>query len=423
MAKDPLAPFYLTQNPAPVPESGQDFIDKVREQTNIIMARFMAVLPSNYVSQTTGPFYTLQWQAAAEQLATFIVNAQEVYKDADYAFTRTDFLWEILGTLVFPGATDQTGIPRIEGDIEFRTFLQRMVVILLKGATKEAVTEGLELLTDSDITILERYIEAMQPGAEYTIEDQFIFDVFVEGFPADPFVFSDNVKKVLEALKPAHTLYDLRFLFRETFGPLFTDEMSWDMSAYYYDDLRKFCEGTRAIVGTTGVTLAGRTLFSDPARSFKNVQVNGLLHITAGVNEGHYRITDVLAFPVPSDATPRAYTTSPTGLAGTVTVMGDTLTDTAQNFALAVEGETITLASGPNAGTYRLDTLKGLGGGPVGFATGPATQVTASPSLLRTATRMPSLASGQAYSVDVDRLGVRGPRDVLGEDAAEQFYL
>jgi len=64
-----LLPTLLEQNPSPVGGSGQDRIKTRREQVDSIMSVFMQVLPSNYVAQVQGPFYTVQFQAAAEAIA------------------------------------------------------------------------------------------------------------------------------------------------------------------------------------------------------------------------------------------------------------------------------------------------------------------------------------------------------------------
>lgn len=424
----PLDVLTLTQNPSPFPESGQDYLDKVRLQTTAILAQFVKVLPSNYVSRVTGPFYMLQFQAVAEQLAAFQVTAQEVFKDSDYAYTRPEFLWETIGTLVFPGATKQGGFPVVDGDTTYREFLKKMVLLLLRGATPSAMEEGAAILTTAEVTLLERFLETREPGSEFTIDDQFFFDILVEegggtAFPAEPFVLQENVKLILKALKPAHVLYGYSHLFREAFGALFDDSMSWELSTYYYDDFRKFCYGAKAITGTAGITPSGRMLFSDATRSFESVQVGGLLTVTSGVNAGTYRVSEVLTFPMTTDTTARAYTTSPSGLSGTATVNLGVVTDTAQDFGAAVEGEILTFSAGPNAGAYRLQTLLGTNGGEVGVAVGPSTRVRVAPSMLRLETRMPQVAVGQSYSVGVDRLGVRVPKVVLSEDVSEQFYL
>jgi len=429
MTTDPLSNTYLQQNPAPYPETGQDQITKVRALVDEILAEFTRVLPSNYVSQVPGPFYNLQFQAAAERLATFQLTAQEVFRDADYDFTRPEFLWEILGALIFPAAGINNGQPSINGDITYRDFLSRMVLLLLQGATPETVQEGVSLLDGSVIvTIVERFLGTRKPGSGWGPDDAFTFDVDVEAgggtrFPTDPFLFQANITKVLTALKPAHAVYDVRNIFRDTFGPLFSDTATWSLTQYHYDDFRRYWLGTRSIVGTAGAILTDRTLFSEPTRSFASVRAGGTLVLTTGLNAGAYTVVSLLSFIYGTDTVQRAYTTAPSGLSGNCTVTSsNTLTDSSQNFGLAVEDEIITILAGPNAGSYRLDRLLGPNGGPVGTV-GPAISVRISPSTLRLARRAFQAGTGISYEVDVDRLGMTIPQSVLGEDASEQFIL
>jgi hypothetical protein len=451
-----LIPHNITQNPAPQPISGQEALTNLQIKTNEIMAQFLKVLPSNYVSQINGPFYTLQFQALAEQLARIICTVIEVSKDSDYDFTRTEFLWQIVGTLVFPNLPGKDGgIPVVDGDVDYRTFLQRMVLLLLQGSTPATVEEGAGLLTTAEIGLIEKFLASRDPNSAWTLDDQFGMEVNVENeggtaFPAeDPFVLQENIRLILEALKPAHTLYEYRHLFRDAFGGVLlpgggtgiADDggidgnkdrpldsplpgMSWELFSYYYDDLRKFCFGAKSVRGTAGETLTDRTLFGDTTLSFANVVPGALLIIPAGPNIGRYTVQAVLTF-LGDDAIPRPYTTSPTGLAGTATIFNGEIYALAgsPDFGLVVEGEVLTFTLGPNAGSYRLETLLGPDGGPVGVSTGPALSVRPSPGLLRVDRRMLVALAGQSYEVTVDRLGVRVPKDVALEDAAEQFYL
>lgn len=450
-----MLPSLLEQNPAPVDKPSQDRIDAERSQVDRIMEVFLQLLPSNYVAQVQGPFYTLRYQAAAEQIAKFQITAQEVYADSVYDFTRSEFLYQILGALVFPDAQTD-GWPDIDGDLSYRQFLKRMVVLLLQGATKKTIKEGVELLTDATVEVIEKVIEDRQLKGDsaWGFDDQFSFEINVEDertiivgdqtitlpdFPDDPITLIRNVGIVLRALKPAHTLYDFRFLFREDFGPLFTDTYSFKWENYYYEDFRRYCLGAKRIYGTNGETLTDRTLFSDPTRDFTSVQVGALLTILSGPNsihvggiegtpassdEGHvgrYRVEEILVFPVGTDPVAREYTTSPTGLTGTATVTGDVIEDDSQNWALAQEGEILTFSDGPNAGRYRLKTVLGNEGGPVGFAPGPGTKVRPAMSLLRIRRRMSRAVTGQEYEVVVDRLGKQVPQEVNGEDATVFF--
>lgn len=424
------APFALSQNPAPNPVSGQAYMGGKAALVQQIMRTFRAVLPSNYVAQTNGPWYSLQFQAMAEQLADIQIATTEVFKDNAFDFTRTDFLWQTLGTLVFPGASDQSGIPDVDGDVLYREFLRRMVQLLLAGATTASIEGGLEALDPNIVTtVVERYLESppRDPNGAYTIDDQFLIDIFVEGFPTeDPFVLQRNAELVLAALKPAHVLYGYSYLFRDAFDKVADDTggFSFDLDSYYYADLRKWCLGAKEITGV-GDTLAalGRSLFTDPDVSFAAVRVETRLDIADGPNKGVYRVTGKRALLSGSDATPRPYTTS-TGASGTLTAISDTVVeDTSQDWGAMPVDTTVTIASGPNAGTYRLDTVLGPTGGPIGTVGVSGTQVRLSPSTLVVTPRMPSVATGQSYTVVVDRLGVQSPNPVSGEDVTNQFIL
>ena len=427
-------PFSLTQNPSPNPATeGQDFLDKRQELVNEIMASFRAVLPSNYVAVTNGPWYSLQFQAMAEQLADIQLSSTEILKDSQWDFTRTDFLWQMLGTYVFPGATDSSGIPQIDGDIDYREFLQEMVLMLLMGATKASLEGGLEAL-DSELiaTVVERYLETppRDPNGAYTIADQFAIDIFIEtvsgGFPDDPFLTQENAALVIEALKPAHVLYTLTYLFRDAFAEIADDGGDWlslELDTYYYDDMRKWCLGAKSIIGTNGEVLSDRTLLSDSSFSFASIRVGATLRVTAGLNAGVYRVVETRALLSGVSVTPVAYTVSGGGSGTLTAISADVVEDALQDWGTFPVDTTITIALGVNAGTYRLDTVLGSTGGPIGTVGVSGTQVRLSPSILKVDRRMPAPGTGQAYEVNVDRLGVRIPKVVSAEDVSNQFYL
>lgn len=422
-------PFSLTQNPAPNPLGGQDFQAQRRALVDQIMGAFRNLLPSNYVASTNGPWYSLQFQAMAEQLADIQISTGEIYKDSDWDFTRTDFLWQVLGEHVFPGATDKSGIPQISKDTDYRAFLQEMVLKLLQGSTKASLEGGVRAL-DSDlvVSVVERYLESppRDPNGGYTIADQFTIDVFVEGFSADPFVTQANVALVLAALKPAHVLYSYSHLFRDAFGEIATDgggPVSWDIEPYHYADMRKWCLGAKQISGAAGVTLSNRTYFSDPSVSFSQVSEGAVLRVLSGANAGVYRVVGTRALVGGASTTAASYTLSGGGSGSLTATAGDIVEDTSRDWGLLGPDELLTITSGVNAATYRLEAVLGSSGGPVGQAGVSGTRVRLAPTIIKTARRMPQTATGQTYEVSVDRLGVKLPKTVSGEDVSEQFLL
>jgi hypothetical protein len=450
MVQDPstktLLPSMLAQNPSPVDGGGQEALHTRTSLVARIMEAFTGMLPSNYVSSVTGPLYTIQLQAVAEVIADFQITAQEAFGDRMPDMTRGEFLFQLLGTLVFPDAQTE-GLPSLDGDLTYRTFLQRMTALLLQGATLSSQQEGIGLLTDAEVQVLEKVI-ATRPvprrvwdanldqwvtenGSFWGLESQFSFEVNVsytdsatgtQRFPEDPFVLSRNVHLVLRALKPAHSLYEYRHLFTEMLGG-FQENLSWNLTQYYYEDMRVFWHGVSRIQGTNGSTHSSRHLFYDINRDFGSVRPGANLHIEAGVNKGTYRVLATQALSYGTDPTPRPYTTSPTGLTGVATVTDDTLEDSTQDWSQAVEGEVLTFMTGPNTAPVRLKTALGEHGGPLGhpLTTGPSTRVRAALSVLVLSVRLPTATGGQSYHVLVDHRGQKTPITVLAEDQSLVF--
>lgn len=451
-------PFSVEQNPAPTRLEGQDSENQIQDLTDSIMETFYRVLPSNYVSQINGPYYTTQFRALVESLARTQITAEQAALDGYIDFTRPEYLWQIIGTLVFPEARSNDDIPVIPGDVSYRTFLKRLIELLMQGAKLDVQEKGIELLTTAVVDVLAKVAFQRDPNTAWGFPEQFEFEINVSdrtvwtdpgtgdliegeigtGFPELPFTLQKNVGIVLRALKPGHAIYDYRHLFLESYGILFEGAVSFDFDTFYYEDFRKFCTGAKEITGTEGETLTDRFLFSDPTREFRWVLPGAILEILSGPNArptlggvnqatlGRYRVREVLRMPVGAETTLRSYTTSPTGLTGTATILdGGELEDLSQDWSLAEEGEILTLSAGPNAGRYRLETLLGPDGGSVGFVPSGSgiTNVRVSPSLLRLETIMPETTTGQTYRVGVDRLGVRRPQVVTGEDVSAQFYL
>jgi hypothetical protein len=456
--KEPYLPYAIPQNPAPVVLRGQQTATVKQELVDAILTTFKRVLASNYVAQIPGPYYYLQFQAAAETLADIQILLTEASSDSDVDFTRPEFLWQMVGTLVFPDVSNDR-FPIIDGDLTFRCFLKRMIELLLQGGTLVTQEEGLELLTDAQITVLEKVAFQFDPNTAWGLNDQHTFEINVEdkttwtgddgeliegefgtGFPLNPFILQFNNGLILRALKPAKTLYDYRHLFKEKFGALFADAPFFELEPWYYEDFRKFCIGMKEILNDDGETIASAdlVLFTDVTVDFRSVCPGAALEILEGPNAsptnggndpyrlGIHRVVSVLRMPFGAEDTVRPYTTIPTGLSGDVTIGDDgELDDPNQDFSNAVEGEVLTITTGPNSGSYRLDVLLGATGGPISQvpAGSGVTGVQVAPCILQLNSRMIQPATGQSYRVSVERLGIRVPYTVLGEDASAQFYL
>jgi len=462
LPKRPYLPDTRQQNPAPVSLEGQQGVRSLRNITDQILNTFAEVLPSNYVSEVPGPFYILQFQAAAEALARIQLLTEDVGLESDVDFARPEFLFQIIGSLVFPdsGLTKAPrGIPEIDGDLTYRVFLKRMFELLLQGATLETQEEGVGLLTDAVVEVLAKVDFSTDPNSAWGLADQHTFEVnlldrgnFTDpatgevfegalgtGFPDDPIRLFRNNQRILRAIKPAKAIYEYRHLFVEAFGQLFVDIFSYEFESWYYEDYRKFCLGFKEISGQQGETLANRTLFADGSRDFEFVVPGSTLEIFSGPNAapenggqdakrfGRYRVLGVLRLPFGGEAVERPYVTNPTGLTGNVTIADDgSVQDLAQDFSNVAIDESITIQDGPNAGTFRIQTLLGPNGGPndgsVPAGSG-VTSVLLARSIVQTQFQIPVITTGQSYRITLERLGVQTPNFVIGEDVSAQFLL
>ena len=399
-------PWLSEQNPAPVDMSTFDDRPEVLTLVSTIMQVFYQLLPSNYVSQVRGPYYTLQFQAVAKEIAKLQKQALEVLADSDLDYTRPEFIHQIIGCLVFPDP--QSDLPQIPGDISYRLFLKRMVALILQGSKQTTVQEGLDLLgsltDDGTLTFDVNDLDALHA-----------FEVFISKFnkfPEDPEQTRKNVELVLQALKPAHTIYSYRHLFTEFFGTLFTDESRWVMESSYYEDFRRYGTGAQSLV-STGV--CSGTHLTDTSVDFTNVQIGSILTISSGPNKGVYRVVGK-SRNLPATNVSRTYTTSPSFLVGSAIVEEEgVLYDSSQDWGSAVDGETLTFLDGTS---YRLETIVGVG--PIGSGFGSGTRVRVAVSTLEVYPPFRQ-AVASTYSVTVDRLGRTVPYYIEDEDVSEYF--
>jgi hypothetical protein len=448
-------PQTLEQNPAPIILEGQDSIDVKQSLTAEILQTFVELLPSNYVSQTKGPFYITQFQSFAEQLAEIQITMREVGIESDVDFARPEYLWQMVGTYVFPDLTKvPKGIPEISGDLTFRAFLKNMLDLLLKGSTLEAIKQGLELLSDSEIQILAKVDYSHAPTSGWTIENQNEFEInvlnkttwtdstgsliegeFGTGFPFEVFKLYRNNQRILRALKPSTKLYDYRHLFKDVFGFL-SDSVSSTECTWEYEDFRKFCIGIKEIEGISGVSF-GTFLFVDSSLFFNQISSWSNLEILSGPNSspinggkddkrfGKHSVDSILRLPFGKEVVSRPYVTFPSNLSGFCSI-GDegVLIDLDQDFSGVIEGETITIQTGPNSGTFRIETLLGpFGGFPEKVSGDPVSSIRVGFCLLKLKSRVVFPASNQRYRVSIERLGEQKPKFVIGENVSNQFFL
>lgn len=485
------------ENPAQPSAEGQSATIRKQEIEDSIMRIFFTRMPSNYVSQAQGPLYTNMFRAVAKQLADFQVEAELAADDPRYDLTRPEYLYQILGRIVFPDAMrPRTNLVEVDGDVSLRDFMREMIFLLLEGSKKDPVERGIGLLSDLGVDIVEKVVHERSKGSGVGLEDQFEIEVnivspkhthkdehdhwhrirvdsegngktygtfssdgsedyhchevkdfeiqpyvasdlsehahdFIQAFPDNPFVLQHNIRLILMALKPAHLVYQYRHMFVEFFGEIFEDQATYDYFTWKYEDLRKNWRGAKSITGSAKTVGNNKCLLVDPNRDFSNVLPGAPIEIQAGSNQGEYFVKEIHVLPYPTDKVSRAFTTSPTGLAGIATVENGKVTALSDiyyphydtEFGGVSQDEIFTFTEGPNEGSYRIKMVLGINGGQPGMGNWSSNQIQLAHSILEIRPPMPYRIDSQEYVVGVDRLGASIPNHIESEDCSEQFYI
>lgn len=235
-----------------VSQTGKEYNLRVLQRAQPIFSTLLNLLGSNYISAVQGPNYTTELKAVAVELAKLELALEDVSWDRTVDTTRAEFLYSIIGYFLFQNGR----IPGIQwDDVQFRDVLVNLIRIYFQGSIPKSMGDIASLFIKGEILVRENFLLLRRGASGLDISDQFGFDVDVViplggGFPADVFNAAGAIRQVLDIVRPAHTLYRLRYIFQDRYIPneplgKILDAMRWSMSSYYYDDFRSYCHGIR----------------------------------------------------------------------------------------------------------------------------------------------------------------------------------
>jgi hypothetical protein len=256
MARFSFDPSRLNYN---IVQKGKEYNLRLFYRSQAIFKTLLDLLPSNYSSTIEGPNYTLELKAVAVELARLELALEDVSGDLNWGnlpnqqTTRSDFLYTICGYLLLVNGQ----IPTITfSDNSFQTFLLGLLQIYFQGSIPKSISDAVALFYTGAVTVTENFLLVRQGASGYDISDEFGFGIDVVappggGFPPDVFDVDSSIRLILDIIRPAHTLYTIRYIFQDTYVPNGTninkilDAMSWYLHTYYYEDFRSYWAGIR----------------------------------------------------------------------------------------------------------------------------------------------------------------------------------
>jgi hypothetical protein len=249
--------FDPTRENYTIQESGKEFNLRLLQRAQTIFTTLLNLLPSSYVSAVQGPNYTIALKAVAVELARIELALEDVRSDYNFALTnqaqtRSDFLYSIIGYLVLVNGQ----IPPLQwDDATFRQFLINLIRIYFQGSIPESMVDVVNLFYSGDITVTEDFLLVRAGAAGYDISDEFSFQIDITappggGFPPNVFASDSATRLILDLVRPAHTLFTIRYIFTDNYIPndvfhIVLDAMRMSLGAYYYDEFRSYWVGIR----------------------------------------------------------------------------------------------------------------------------------------------------------------------------------
>lgn len=229
---------------------GKEYNLRVLQRAQTIFSNLLNLLPSNYISAVQGPNYTVELKAVAVELAKIELALEDIDLDRDQSRTRSEFLYSIIGYLVFLNGR----LPPLSfDDEEFRQFLLNVIRIYFQGSVPQSMRDAADLFLTEDFEVLENFLLTRVGASGLDISDQFGFQITVDTggvFPVDAFTIEQSLRVILDVIRPAHTLFRIRYLFKDEYNPneptgKILDAMRWRLASYYYEDYRSYWQGLR----------------------------------------------------------------------------------------------------------------------------------------------------------------------------------
>ena len=244
-------------------ESGEEYFNRLSSEAERSFHILLSLLSSYWQATVDGPNYARELKAMAIEMSRLRLMLEDIQQDTDFSTTRTEFLHQVVTSMLFP---KETGAPNTgQSDEDFRQFLLQIIKIYFAGSIPASVESAVRLVTGSQVTIRENFLEARKPGTGFDISDQFGFSVdVVLNSPSqfDVFTADKNIHILLALIRPTHTLYQIRHILQDSYeGTLPTplnpasntqtnkigDVDSWILSDYGYEDFRRFVGGVSGV--------------------------------------------------------------------------------------------------------------------------------------------------------------------------------
>lgn len=241
-------------------EAGEQYESRLISEANNIFQVFLTMLSSYWQSSIDGPNYAREIKAMSIGLARIRLALDDVRSDIRYSTTRTDFLYQVMSSIMFPA---DPGVPNPNlSDQDLKQLLLNILSIYFQGSIPDSMQEAAQLFVNAQVIVKENFLEARKPGSGYDISDEFGFeiDVLFGSLKGTDVLLSNRMMRILlNIIRPAHTLLRIKYILQDTWNgqgdpdpakdntAKVADSFRLAISNYGYEDFRRFVEGVYGV--------------------------------------------------------------------------------------------------------------------------------------------------------------------------------
>ncbi len=242
----------IVRNPTAL-VGGEEYAARLEGESQRNFSILLMLLSSYWKSTIDGPNYARALKAVASSIGEIRLALDGVYRDNDHSATRAEYLHQVVTAMAFPDGAPVTGM----SDQDFRDFLNSLIATYFCGSIPDAVRDSMTLVTEGNVVLRESFRNSSDPVDEFSFD----VDVLLDG-PGVPNQLSVDGSShvVLQIVRPAHTLFRLRYILRDFYEgqfsapshlgpavPKIVDVPRSSVSNYSYEDFRKFVYGVKGV--------------------------------------------------------------------------------------------------------------------------------------------------------------------------------
>lgn len=198
-------------------KSGIEFEKQILNIARFIQSRLLNNLPSNYPKDANTNLAEL-FLAIGEEFARLRTAISDVNEDRYHNKTRSEYLYEILGDVLF---LDDRAINTLISDEAYRNYLITVRNAYYGGSRKDNIESAVSEILGLPVSIKELYLNLRSENSFYSIKDThtMFFDIMMDYVTSTSAIglLLESIKFFIDLIKPAHVLYDTRLIWTDSF--------------------------------------------------------------------------------------------------------------------------------------------------------------------------------------------------------------